>query len=758
MLDAVKIAATQKVTVDDLNNFGLFPRASLDALTAGVVGTTPKYSGASVSISATTKVLVQTPAYLIRDGRWYVNRVEGGVEVDLLGSLPAAGFKRIASLTLTGSEISDAVEERDFLTNPVTRATEARPTATRSNRYAQVNVVAGAAAVDPAEPAVPAEHTVFAHVVLTPTGIESVTQVTANRLPQLIDVDGRLVVVEDWKALTAPVIEGLKSDVAKLMAQGKGKADRSILTYLLEQTARLNEEAGIAPDAAFSATDFLLTKDGSDTTNIAYLAKVEEGMRFSDENADTFSPALSNPADTRFVVHANGLLLPAYTEVAVISNIGKDSELALSNAGSQTTDYVQRTVARTRKRWGKSFIVSKANIWWWTGRYDPVSGTFSRAGETWTVSDPGPVLSLLGFTRLTEYWEDTYEEVYWDAITTEASYVGTVNAQTFLIPRAGWLTSLKLGFSRLDTAGDVRFIITRCSANGAPDPENALATVLVSQADLKLYPELTTVALPPLYLEAGERIAVHMVTGGNHWLAMTASNKYAQGTFFASTDGAWFQGDISRDACMALNMAQFAGPRLEVAFDPWNLSGGIENIDMILDQVARDPASITFEVRHSGTWYPIDAVGEGNHPLFGLPAQLSARMILNGTTDVMPGIYLNTSKVTVARPRTNAVHISAVRTTPVDVDEVHVVAVLEGFDETLHDCGCTLLTGEGYATEEVAASSSDQMLSDGSIKRTWVFSGLTPDDTFKRKITMGTTSALAVFLVSEVTDIAFPAP
>jgi hypothetical protein len=756
MLDAVKIASRQKVTAEDFNNLGLYPRASFDALTEHAIGAAAKYSGGGVSILSTTKVLVDTPVFLIRDGRWYVNRTDDGVEMDLLGSLPASGFKRVVALSLTGSEVSDQVAERDFLTNPVTRATEAQPTATRSNRYAQVNAIAGAAAVDPAPPAVPAEHTVIAHVLLTPTGIESVSQVLANRLPQLIEVNGRLVLLEEWQARTAPVIDGLKSDVAKLMAEGRGKADRGVISYLLEQTARLNEAEGIAPDAAFSVTDFFLTEDDSDTAHLAYQAKVEEGLRFSDENAATFSPVLANPADTRLVIHPGGLLLPAYAEVPVISNLGKDSEVALSNAGSQTTDYTQRTVARTRIRWGQSFLVSINSIWWRTGRYDPATHIFRRGGETWEVSAPDAFMLRLGFVRAERFWKDDYEEVYWDAVTTDASYVGTVNAQTFLAPRAGWMTKVRLGFSRLDSAGDVRIILSRCTANAAPDPKNTLATVLVPRASLKLYPEITDIALPPTYVEAGERVAVHLVTGGNHWLAMTEGNKYGQGSFFASTDGAWFQGDITRDACMQVLMASFTAPRLEIALDPWNLSGGIEAVDMNLDMVARDPAGIIFEVRHSGTWYQIGEVGAGNHPLYGLPAQVQARMVLVGTTDVMPGIWLGPSKVTLTRPRTTGTHISKARATPVDVNEVHVVALLEHFDDVVHDCGAQLLTGAGYATPVSPTATVDKVLPGGTTRRTFTFSGLTPDDTYKRKITLSTASALSVFHVAEATDIAFP--
>jgi hypothetical protein len=43
------------------------------------------------------------------------------------------------------------------------------------------------------------------------------------------------------------------------------------------------------------------------------------------------------------------------------------------------------------------------------------------------------------------------------------------------------------------------------------------------------------------------------------------------------------------------------------------------------------------------------------------------------------------------------------------------------------------------------------------VRRTWTFTGLTPTQSYKRKFTGATTSALSVFHVGEVTDAAYPA-
>jgi hypothetical protein len=398
------------------------------------------------------------------------------------------------------------------------------------------------------------------------------------------------------------------------------------------------------------------------------------------------------------------------------------------------------------------------SVWFRTGRYDVSQNVFYKDGETWQIVAGDPTINHTAI-RLTKYWVDTYENVYWDRIVSTASYVGNVGAETFLVPRSAWVRKLRLGFSRVDTGGDVRVLITKTTASGAPDPQNVLTEATIAQSDIKTYPELTEITLPPVLLEAGQRYAFVLITAGNHWLALVENNKYAQGSFFTSTDGAWFQGDISRDACFEVVGCAFEAPRLVIDLDNWNLDGGITDIDLLLQQIAPDPAitNITFEVRIGGVWTPLEEITSGNHPLYGQPASVDARMILQGTTELMPGIHVGTSFVTLSRPRTSFTHISGERATGVNVDEVEIVGLLEHYDEVAHDCAATLLVGATFDTEESADAVSDQVLPDGTVKRTWTFTGLTPTQGYKRKFTGATTSALSVFHVAEATDIAYPA-
>lgn len=755
----VKFADRQKVTLDDLNNIGGDAREGMDHVVMdAVTGTAARYSGGQVTVTGTTKVSVASPVRLLRAGVVYGGTSDNGTEVDLLGQLPAAGFKRIVAITLTGSSMDDETEERDFLTNASTRETQAQPTSTRNIRVAQVNVIPGAEAVAPIAPAIPVEHLAIAYVVLTPTTIESIQQLDNNRLKTIVDLDGRVILIEAWKAQTQPIIDGLVSDVAGLKNSQNGNQSRGMTVYLLEQVARLTDKLGVDESASFANTDWFLDQAESQVNDPQFVALVEEGLRLAIANSETSSPVLSNPLDTKFSVSADGLLLPAYSNISLVSNVGKDSELALSNSGAQNVTLVQRTVSKTRVRWGATLTVCTNSMMWQSGRYDPITQIFTAAGgETYNVLDPAAALINHQMIRLEQFWVDTYDETYWDVVTTTAAYTGNVFAQTFLMPRAAWITKLNLGFSRLDTQGDVRVAICEVTASGAPDPKNALAIVNVTVDKLKLYPTLTEIAIPPVYATAGTRLAAVLITGGNHWLAMAENNKYAQGTSFISTDSAWFQGDISRDACFEVYAASFVSPRVVIDLDPWSCNGGMSDIDMMLTEVTPEPTDIVFEVKVNNVWYPIAApVGGATHPLTGLPASVSARMTMIGTTEVMPGIYLNKTKVTRSRPRTDSTHISTTRIAPANVTEVQIIATLEDFDAAHHTCAAKLLTGGDFSTEISPSSTHDDVMPDGSIKRTFVWTSLTPLTQWRRKIVLGSDSALRPFHVAVLTDVAMP--
>ncbi|MCR5941109.1 hypothetical protein FG152_09770 [Ochrobactrum sp. XJ1] len=756
-----RLSANQNVTLSDFQNLAEFPRAALDTLIeAAVSGQLDAcYSGATVAKTGTTQVTVEAPIILFKDAKLYTGDTNPTV-LNLLAQMPTSGNRRIVAILLQSQTASDGTEPRDFVVNGSVYPPQVdpQPTATIEWRKATVAIQLGDQAPSPVKPVVESANTVIAWVTLSSTEIVNVEQNFDNRLTTLRYLDDRVQVVENWMDDTQPVVEGLKTDVSKLVASNADKLSKQMQIYLLEQLARVAEQTGMPEGKSYSKSDYFLDTSDSDLEHIESVTKVEEGIRFADDNAQTIGLSLLTPSDTSIQVSQGGMVLPRYTENNLISITERSTEHALANGGSQTIEYRLNTISKTRIRYGDPFLVCTNAAWWATGRYDQTLGIFyQNDGSEYNVeftqgTDPNHYLM-----RARQIFYDSYEEPYWAATVVQASYTGQVAGNTFMMPRSGWVTGFNLYFSRVDAGGgDVRFGLCEVFENGSPNYGSCLAVTTVTSENLKVHPVATKFALDPVFLEGGKRYGWFVITSGNHWLAMAEDNKYAQGSFFVSTDGLWSQGSITLDACFELLVAEFSAPRVTVNLGAWNLSGGICAIDLLTKQVVPDGCEISYEVQIGSAWHTVQGVASGGSPLFNLPANINARMVMLGTTELMPGINLSQSSVTVSRPRTDGVHITAAREAPGAVTEVIEILILEHYDETIHDLSCTLLTGADYATETQPTAVSDEVQADGSIRRVCSWTLGSSVTSWKRKTTYDTTSALAVFLVSAATSVSYP--
>ncbi|QGA57783.1 hypothetical protein [Brucella sp. 2280] len=761
-MKTARIVANQNVTVTDYENLSDFPRDALDTLIQSAVSgqLDACYSGATVAKTGTTQVTVETPVILYKDGRLFTGQDTATV-LNLLAHMPTSGNRRIVAILLQAQTANDATEPRDFIVNGSVwpPQVDPQPTATIEWRKASVAIQLGDQAPSPSKPVVDSANTVIAWVTLSSTEIVNVEQNTDNRITTLRSLASRVGVLEDWMDETKPVVEGLKTDVSKLLASNSDKLSKQMQVYLLEQLARVAEQAGMPEGKSYSKTDYFLDESDSDLENAQSLTKVEEGIRFADDNSATFTLGLLTPSDTSIQASQGGMVLPRYSENNLISITEKSTEHALANGGSQTISHTLKTISKTRIRYGDPFLVCTNAAWWGTGRYDQTKGIFYQNDGTeynveFTQDNGGPQHYIM---RARQIFYDTYEEPYWAATIVQASYTGQVAGNTFMMPRSGWVPGFHIYFSRVDAGGgDVRLGLCELFENGSPNYASCLAITTVAAADLKVHPAPTKFAIEPVFLEGGKRYGWFVITSGNHWLAMAENNKYAQGSFFVSTDGLWSQGSISLDACFEVMVAEFNAPRVTVNLNGWNLSGGICGIDLLTKQVVPDGCTISFEVQVGSVWHTIEQVATGASPLFNLPANINARMVLLGTTELMPGINLSQSTVTVSRPRTNGVHVTKARTAPGPVTEIIEILTIEHFDEANHDLTCSILTGANFAMETQPTAVTDEVQPDGSTRRVFTWTLGSPVTEWKRKTIYSTNSALAVFLVSAATSVSYP--
>lgn len=688
----------QKMDVNDVADFGLFPEASIDHIVLDTIIPDQGYTGFPVVQSAPAQVTAGNGRFY-QAGLVYFNDTSGGQVIDLIASLPLVTNK-IAAIVVFGTSVTAKVEPRTFLTDAVTRASQARSKSTQQWRWATLSVVNGAEGPDPLKPAVASNVCVVAWVKLGTSGIISIAQEPANRVPSVRGASTRLDAIEEWESTAGSILATLRSDLSGLSARLKGLATENLVIQVAEDVARLKEKAGLPQTYAAFAADHFLDTSQSDVLNPAYVAKIEEGVRFADIQVQDDQLGLLNPLDPNVMVGGN-FMLPAFDPITLISqvdNVANYTELSLANYQYQTFTWTKLTRTRSVVRYGTPFVVC-TNSWWWTTFTRIYPNVFLRAGETFNLS--GPITGQPGhqLVRLQKFWTDVITESYWDWVSATTSVSGSVVAQTFLNAQSGYLIEIGLLFSRVAATGDVSVAICK-TINGAPDPTRIVASQTVLRANI-VAGGRTPVPFAPVTLDPGVRYGFIIVTPGNHYVYMTGGNKLHDGSLFTSTDGAWFQGDLLKDIAFDCVFAKFRASRVEIQLLPLQLAGGIAGIAINADTSIPGGTELNFQVQQNGVWATLNDV----NALTGLPAILPFRAVFTGTSAVMPGLgLLSNSRVRTSRPRTDETHISTAQVAPSACSSIHVDIRVESWLDVQDTLLCRILSGAGFATSTTPAT------------------------------------------------------
>ena len=756
----------QELQSADLNNTQEFARASMDHIVRDALESGKAYSGFSATKTAATEVTLSS-------GRLYAGgavfaRNQDSI-VDLFNVLPLVTRKRVAIVTF-GQDVETDIQPRDFLIDAQTGTTEPQSVAMESLRRAEVSTVAGTEGPDPSYPATDANVTVIAYVLLDTTGVVAIEQWQPTQLPNLRNIAGRTRALENWRGQISGQVDTLRTDLSALADRLAGYATKAEIVELTEELEELRQEV-YAPGAyIYYGTNHFLTAIGSNVNHPDFDAIVEEGIRFPSAGSEVAQLALLNPNNI-YVANTSGFVLPRFQHNIRLDLTGYSSEARIAQYSFETTEIRQLTRARTRRRYGTSRIVCTNARWWRQGTFDLAANVFRTGGETWEVTNGIPDRMPNGarvpngnvhWIRVQQFWIDTFEEQYWDRVTTTSTLSGQQVAQTFLNSQDGWLSQIGLYFSRKAVAGDVTVLVTE-TGFGMPDLSRVISRTTVPVADIRVgaisteagLPSLveTRVPITPTFLTAGRRYAIVLVTTGDHYVALSnTDNGVIQGTFFVSTDGAFFSGNLVDDLKMRLYFARFERSRLSVDLTALQLAGGILDIDVLHPGVTPPACRIDIEVQVNGAWVALDGEGDGPN-LSGLPALLPARVTLTGTTDLMPGFGLLGSEVIVSRPKTSFTWVSDAKALGSPTSSVKVVTDLQHFDDAIHDCTVTILTGASLNATETADVVEDRILPDGTTRRTSIFNVSAVSD-YAVKIVGSTASAAVPFLVSELIEYA----
>lgn len=735
----------QEQTSGDHNNIQAFTRQSVDHLTKDAVTSSNRYAGFAVVKTAQAEVQVSSGRMYDQNGAIY-NRA--ATLTQSMVAYLAAASKRIIAVSVYGQENETDIQERDFLVNTETGATQPDAVAMSRSRDAVLAFTSGSESADPQPPSIPATHALIAYVLVDTLQVVSVTMMTDNAVVSTENLHSRTKSLEAFRTAIEPRVSAIASDVASLSNNVAASADNRSLLQLYRDVARVKAALEIPPDASDYGADRFLTTDYSDIANVQSLgfdAKVEEGIRFAAAGDDVKALGVFSANDPNAMVNS-GLLLPAFDSVVKMEIGPYHSDLGIAQYGFQTFNVVQRTMSRTRIRYGAEQTVCTNSQWWKSGTYDPVTRTFKKDGESFQVLNPEVAQINHQMVRLKQIFVDTYEEPYWDSVVVENSITGAQVAQSFLVANDMWAT--KLGFYLTVKAANENVFLTLCEiTNGVPDLEKAILHQTVPHANL-VSNDWTVVNIVPTFLKAGKRYAIVLTSNANHRVGMASGQSYIDGTFFYSTDGSYYQGDLTKDMLLRVWGAKFRASQVTIEFNALSLSGGIQNIDLLAGAIQPASTQLVFEVQPggSGDWRGLSA--DDLTALSASPALCRFRGRFVGTRDMMPGVMLTGSEVRISRPKTTFKHISMPITLATASDEIVVQLLVENFDDTPHDVGCRLRVGAAWETPDTTVSDTLDA-TDKRIQRTYTFNLGSAISSFSIEVTGSTNSASNTFHVAE---------
>ncbi|MBY6239805.1 hypothetical protein [Methylosinus sp. Sm6] len=757
MRKQIKFAANMEALAEDENTLQDYVQEYGDNLVADFLQPPGARGFAGLGVTRKTSTVVNVAPGRYYDGAGRMYGLDQASEIDLAPYLPSVSA-RIVAIVCYG-QVNDAHSVvRDFI-NPATEEATPRQVYLEKQRQVMLTVVAGTEAASPVNPVIGSTYLGVAYVRLTPAGLAAqsyITMIAANEIGSLDDAFDRVETLESWKKAVNSSVEALRTEIARISSSLKGLAGADAILTVAREVARLREEIGLPDVYTASHADVYMTASQSDTANVAWLAKVEEGVRFADAHRNEQQIALLSSIDSAVTVTPGGLMLPKYSEVVSLSigDQARERDLDLPIAQYQMTTITGDVLklSRLRQRYGEEFLICTNNRYWQTGEFDPVSGVFQKGGETFTVANVKEAALNHRIIRLERFFQDDWGEEYWEFGATQKSVTGKLLAQTCLATAKRWVTGYDLWITDAAATGDVTLLV--CDVlDGKPDLGRVYSWVTVAAADL-VDNGWTHFPLEPFVVLSKSRYAIVVVTAGAHTFKISNNNDYTQGTLYTFVDDAFAIAMPDRDLCFQEHVAKFTSTSTVVNLQPWSLDGGITGIDVLAPCVhGGGGVGLAWQFKVNNTWYTLGKIN-GTTPFIGLPALVQARLALTHTHDFAPGIKLAESRVALTRPRTNGVAISQAWTPPAAITTVQITVLLSSYSTTYHTIAVTLLHGAGYATEAAAASTSIRTRSDGLKVLTVNFTGLPNLTSYKWKFTFSTSNALKPFVIEEAADVA----
>jgi hypothetical protein len=734
----------------DWNNIGIFAVNAMDAMGLDLLGADGGWAGMAVTRESSNSVRV-TLGRVWKNGKFYANVDEDSIVVSLVSVAPTLG-EVIVAIVASGEEVEAEEQQRVFKTSapgdPLVKTPQ--PWKTEVRRAMAIGIKAGPDGVTPLPPFIEPNYVPIAYVRMTTTGIPeagAITMLTDNRLPTQQGMQARLLSLETFRQTIGSRVETLAGDLAAIGAR-VDRLNVPAVRQAMSRLAELEDMLDIDEGAQLQGFDRFMTDDDSDTDNVAYKARVYEGIRAPWAATKVVTPQQLASSDPK-VVTKSGWTMAVHTEERRLDIWGQYISINISNFQYANNSFTVYPGAKRRRRYGPSQVHAANSAFWQKAAYavDYLTNTFMVAGETYNITDQW-IEDGVTYYRVEQYWDD--QQKYWNGyqsvVATAAN--GYTVGQTFLNAQGGWLTRLGLRFGRVDPDKGLKVFI--CEAvNGQPDETRIISTGTVAAGAVLLAPPNnpegveTPVTLSPVFLEAGKRYGVIVVSDGDHAIACRNDNALSNGALFIGQGGSW-TADPGKDMNLRLYFAKFTSPYVALQLRTETLSGGITDIDAIMREMTPDGAECYMAIRLDGQLHRFERT-KGTHPLAPKPETVELFIVMVGTTEVMPAFKLSESRITLMRIDDDFCHISEVRNAGATVDQVELTWILAGWDAAKHTFPVTITYG---ATTKSADATTDYPLPDGTIRRVITYNLSVPTTNYQIKA-IGTTTDITDWFVPQ---------
>lgn len=708
----------QDVNAQDFIDMEGFIRQSIDDVVKYGIDPGQKYTGLATTQTGTAETTTAVGLFF-SSGQVFVGT--SPTVFSHIAHLPVSQ-QVIATVVVWGLEQEEDIQPRAYVidANANPPVFEPREVTMRSTRAIQISVIYGAESPAPTRGAIPSSVIPVCDILLTTTGISSITMDTTNALVSVAEAQSEIDDLTTWRGQVSQSINTLKSDMAKLAASIPPNLS-GMLAAMAAAIAAIQNVLQKPASAVATFVDRFNNLGDSSTGTSTYSARVEDGLTFPASSPTLSGISLLNPSEPR-VMTVNNVTLPAYDEVVRLSIRNfVDGHVSIINYPVITLNWVRNHMSRRCVRYGdwlQSAISQPVNaaLFSLTGR-SVVVDQASAAGlaeiarrpalkylecqrgggaEPYTIDWLGfwqkANLSRLIGSRDPGFCLDRYDDAYWPAITSVGSQAGAAIAQSFTNPNNGWMTSVRLFIRDVGPSGDIQVFVCKTGLGGIPDHTQVISTGTLAHGDMVAGRQGVRVPVIPVYLEGGARYTIVLMTNGSHTHYTCTGNLQSFGSLFnrASTN-VWVDTGLAVDLAFEIGMASFRNTRAEVQMASATLGGGINALRITAASFQPPGTTLTWQVQNAGIW--VDISNNAAAALAGSPTTVPMRAVFQGTSELMPSIDLTQAELEISSTATALIHFSKNRNYGSATTSIKVIYDITGWDAAHHTIDCRLVIG-----------------------------------------------------------------